>query len=227
MGICIFHVRWSKFIPHDAKNAMNMVIVTMTLGSLRDFLDHISADAGHELELIEERAQSGAFDTYDSYEAELSAPWERLQIAARAVQYELVALVERELHHLAHEPWLRSPKHKGPKTLFDLNEADVEALSTLRRVSDLQFPAVVDLIVDNYKLTLGSLPKWSEVAALREAVNAFKHRGGFRRFREAGGSLLQRHESNIDGAHAQIDAVHTFLVGLYSVVFSPQDLRMQ
>lgn len=207
---------------------MNMVIVTMTLGSLRDFLDHVSADAGHELESIEERAQNGAFDTDDSYEAALSRPWQRLEIAARA---ELVALVERELQQLAYDPWLHSPEHKGPKTLFDLNRDDVKALSTLKSVSDLRFEVIVPLVEDHYRLTLAALPNWSEVATLRDAVNAFKHNNGFKRFRKidwtSDTSWPQQHETSVDGAYAQMDAVRTFLVGLNSAVFSPQSVRSQ
>jgi hypothetical protein len=197
----------------------SMVIMTLTLASLRNFLDHVCAEAERELASINERVRREAFEGREFDDGAFDAPLCRLEIAARAVQYELVALVETELHRSAHEPWLRSTKHRGPKTLLDLNQIGPQSLSTLKRVSDLPFGKIQNLIEGYYGLTLSSLPKWAEVAALRESVNAFKHREGFRRFREIDWaqhpSWPQRHPTTAESAYARIDAVGTFLAGLH------------
>lgn len=189
------------------------VIVAATLQALRDFLDHISADAGSELASIEERALAGSFTAYESYEAELGVPLVRLEIGARAVQYELVALVEKELYTLAFGPWLSS-NHKGPKTIDDLDKIDSGSLSTLKSVSDLKFDGIKKLVETHYGLILSALPTWGRIAALREVVNSFKHREGFLRPRDVdwvNGSWPQKHQSSPEDAHAQIDAVDAFL----------------
>ncbi|MFZ1005482.1 MAG: hypothetical protein WAN65_01515 [Candidatus Sulfotelmatobacter sp.] len=189
------------------------VLVVATLQALRDFLDHVSADAGRELASIEERALAGSFSAYESYEAELGVPLVRLEIGVRAVQYELVALVEKELHTLAYGPWLSS-NHKGPKTIYDLNKINSGSLSTLKSVSDLNFNEIKKLIETHYGLTLSALPTWAKIAALREVVNSFKHRQGFLRPRDvdwANGSWTQRHQPSPEDAYAQIDAADAFL----------------
>jgi hypothetical protein len=114
------------------------VMVAATLQALRDFLDHVSDDAGRELASIKERTLTGNFP---AYEAELGVPLVRLEIGVRAVQYELVALVEKELYTLAYDPWLSS-NHKGPKTIYDLDKIDSESLSTLKSVTDRPFEEI-------------------------------------------------------------------------------------
>jgi len=192
------------------------VTVAATLQALRDFLDHVSADAGRELALIEERALAGNFPAYEPYEAELGVPSVRLEIGVRAVQYELVALVEKELYTLAYEPWLSSnhKNHKGPKTIYDLDKIDPESLSTLKSVTDRPFEEIKKLVETHYGLTLSTLPTWARIAALREVVNSFKHRQGFLRLQDVNwvnGSWPQRHQLSPEDAHAQVDSADAFL----------------
>jgi len=205
--------------------ASNLIIIDITLDSLRNFLDHVVAEAGQELQAVEERNQSGAFD-WEAYEAAFDEPLTRLDIASRAVQYELVALIESEIYHLALRPWLRLPKRKGrPRGLFDLKKLDAGALQTVRTISEENYTDIVKLVEAHYKLTLASLPFSAEVTALRSAVNAFKHNSGFRRLRDIDWSpdvnLLQRYRSDTDDAYAKINAVGGFLEALASASAGP------
>ena len=77
---------------------MNLVIVLGQLSLLSDLLDRVSADAGQELQAIEERNAAGDYESFELYEAAEDTPFARLNSAARAVAYELVTLVESELH---------------------------------------------------------------------------------------------------------------------------------
>lgn len=124
---------------------MNLVIVHGWLDMLRNFFERVLADACEELDLIEARRLAGEFASFEDYENGVDRPFVRIEVAARAVAYELVALVEGELHDLAHEPWLMSSTHKGPKNIFQLSRANPETLAKLRMVSDLPFDEVVAL----------------------------------------------------------------------------------
>jgi len=153
--------------------------VKLMLRSLQDFLDHVSADAGRELDEIEKHNQDGMYLEFEDYEAALDPPFIRLEIASRAVLYELVALVETELQMFAYSPWLYSPKYKGPKSIIELNRIDEESLSKVKMVSDLRFNDIVALIEGYYRINLNSLPKWKKVLEMRNMVNSFKHCQGF------------------------------------------------
>jgi|ERR1022692_442667 len=195
-----------------------LVMVHITLEVLRNFLDHVAADAGQELEAVEERNESGAFEL-DDYEAALEEPLARMEIAARAVQYELLALVESQLYQLALTPWQRLPKNKDrPLGLLDLERINSGTLRAVRQISDEKFPSIVKLVERHYQLTLVELPFWSEVTALRSAVNVFKHNSGFRRLRDIDLStnvnLIERYRSETDDAYAKIDAVGGFFAAL-------------
>lgn len=206
------------------RESVNLVIVQAQLSLLTSFLDRVSTDAGQEIEAIETRNMDGAFDSLESYQAELDYPIARIDIAARAVAYELVALVESELHQLAHRPWLESPTHKGPKNLLELGEGGTE--TKLRMVSDLGFGEIVKLIESRLSLSLSSLEGWSEIEKLREIVNAFKHRRGYKRLRKIDWNsplhvLFHRYQFTYDEARKAIGSVGTFFRQLKSTLREP------
>ncbi len=200
---------------------MNLVIIQGQLSLLANFLNRVSTDAGQELEAIDERNADGAYDSLESYQDALDYPLARLHIAARAVAYELVALVESELHQLAHQPWLESPTHKGPKNLLELAQAG--ATTKLRTVSDLGFGEIVGLVESRLTLSLRSLEGWTHIEELREIVNAFKHRRGYKRLAEVDwdrplSDLLQRYQFTYAEARKAIGDVGTFFRQLKSAV---------
>ena len=198
---------------------MNLIIVQIQLDLLSNFLDRVTAEAGQELDSIEDRRLAGDFPSFGDYEQAIDFPLARIQIAARAVAYELVALVEGELHQLAREPWLASSAHKGPKNIQQLSRINPETLTKLRMVSDLPFDEVVALIVDRFGIALADLEGWSAIRELRDAVNAFKHRRGFKHPRDINwwskdGTFGQRYAINHDEAAKAIGDVASFFRAL-------------
>jgi hypothetical protein len=193
--------------------SVNLVVLQGQLSLLANFLDRVSTEAGQELEAVDERNADGAFDSLESYQDALDYPLARLDIAARALAYELVALVESELHQLAHQPWLESPTHKGPKNLLEL--ADTGTTAKLRTVSDLAFGEIVALVESRLSLSLRSLEGWNHIEELREIVNALKHRCGYKRLREVDrnrplSALSQRYQFTYAEARKAIGDVGTF-----------------
>jgi hypothetical protein len=163
---------------------VNLVNVQIQLDLLSNFLDRGKAEVGQELTSIEERKLAGDFRTYEDYERAVDYPFARVEIGARAVAYELVALVESELHQLALEPWLASSAHKGPKNVQQLSRVNPEALTKLKMVSDLPFNEVLTLVEDRFGVRLGDVDGWTAICHLRDVVNAFKHRRGFKHPRD-------------------------------------------
>jgi hypothetical protein len=195
------------------------VILSMRLDQLRNFPDHVVADAGKEFQSIEERRLDGEFDTFGDYEHAESVPAVRVGIAARAVGQELANLVESELHELAHIPWLHS-NCKGPKNLVELGENDPE---TLRMVSDLRTDQVIGLINNCYGISVEQLDGWKEAARLRQAMNDFKHRDGARHYRdinwdESPFRFPQFQEITEQQAYDAIENVTRFLLALDGAV---------
>lgn len=204
---------------------MNLVIVQAQLSLLADFLDRVTAEVVQELSSIEERKLAGEFQSLDAYEHAVDYPFARIEIAARAVAYELVGLVESELHRLAHEPWLKSSMHKGPKNVQALARVNPEALTKLRMVSDLPFDQIVKLVESHFGLSFVDIEGWYEIGGLRHAVNAFKHRRGFKHPREIDWSsknctIPQRYAINRDQAAKAITDVGCFFRGLKRVLNS-------
>lgn len=163
---------------------MNLVSVHTRLDMLANFFERVTVDACQELASIEDRRLAGDFASLEAYENAVDRPFARVDIAARAVAYEVVAFIEAELHRLAYEPWLKSATHKGPKNIFQLSRVNAETRTKLRMVSDLPFDEVVALVNDHFSISLADIEGWSTILELRDAVNAFKHRQGVKHPRD-------------------------------------------
>ena len=191
------------------------LIREMRLALLRNFLDHVGADAAEELESIEERRINGVFETFEDHELAEGFPFARIEIASRAIEQELTNLVEGELHAVAVIPWLSS-NCKGPKSLWELGNNDP---TTLRMVSDLGLGRIIDLINKHYEISVGQLDGWADVDRLRNTVNDLKHRGGVQHYRDlssgdGGVSFVQFHATTEQQARDAIASVRRFLLAL-------------
>jgi hypothetical protein len=186
------------------------------LGVLEYFLERVTADAVNELDRIQQRCTAGEFHTFEEYESAESLPYSSVEIASRAIAQELVNLVEGELQAAAYIPWHHS-NHKGPKTLFDLQ--NYEEATKLNQVSDLNIQKVIGLIETHYGIALDQVDGWDEVNRLRHIVNAFKHRDGMKRLSECtslgkGFIFPQREKFNSVQATTAIRSVKRFFVAL-------------
>jgi hypothetical protein len=150
----------------------------MQIAFLKNFLDHVGCDVAAEWDQIDERNSRGDFPDYTDYEAALNFPLARLELAAKAILYELNALVEARLHALAEHPWQLAAELPGPKTISELRRVHPESLSRVKMVSDLSLKQIIKLIEAHYTVTLADLTGWDQFENNRAAVNSFKHRGG-------------------------------------------------
>jgi len=199
-------------------------IVEFELCSLKNFLDSVINVAICEIDEIEKRNKDEAYPEFEDYEAAFDFPIARIDIACRAVLYELVALVETKLQYIADEPWSQSSKHKGPQNIFDSDRIDNESFSKVKMVSDLRFNDIVALIEEHYRINLNSLPEWEKILELRNMVNSFKHSQGFMDFRKIikwqEYRFGQCYRVNTETAYSMISSVRIFLKTLESQVNS-------
>lgn len=185
--------------------------VTMNLHFLRDFLDHLERDAEKEWIELQERAENGDFQDLGDYESAMDYPIFRAEFGARAVYYELNALLESQLQALAEPVWRRM----NPSTPADSLR--------LRSVEDLPIGRICALIKDRYGVDPAEVDGWEPVARLREIVNAYKHRQGMKRLRDIcrnpeTGAYDFRYETSLTEAAAYLEIVPKFLHNLLAAV---------
>ncbi|HSE57487.1 MAG TPA: hypothetical protein VLA99_02180 [Nitrospiraceae bacterium] len=208
------------------ERTVNLVTIGIQLKLLKNFLNCVSVEADRELSSIEERRLAGEFQSLGDLEQAVDYPIARIEIAARAIAYELVALVEGELHRLAHGPWLNSTVHKGPKNIQELLDVNPETLTKLGMVSDLPFDEIVKLIETSIGLNLCNVEGWNEIRVLRNAVNSLKHRRGLKHPREIDWRskdcvVPQRYRISREETAEMINTVDRFFSALKGVLGIP------
>jgi hypothetical protein len=199
----------------------SLFTINLRLEMIKGFLDRVCASCSEELEAIEKRKMAGEYCNFENYEHDHSLPFVHADIAARTVGYEIASLIESELHSLAREAWIESKKHKGPKNILDLDMVSAESLTKLKMISDLPFDDVIQLIERYYGIQLNKIDGWEDVRFVRATVNAFKHRQGFKHFREikwGTKEILWKHEFDIEQAYEAIKNGSTFLLVLYKKI---------
>lgn len=198
----------------------SLIEVGYRISALRNFLDRVSADAIEELEEIKGRCGSGQIADYLDYEHQTDFPFARVEIATRAVAYEVVALVEAQLQALAEAPWRRSLKSTGLKRIADIPHPNPESLATLKVVSGLPFPEIVRLVEQEYRIKMADLPGWQQLQELRDLVNSFKHRSGWKRpdqinwWQKDHDISAFKNELGFDEASSNLNAASDFLRAL-------------
>ena len=193
------------------------VVLHIEFEAIRNFLDHVHREAMDEIKSVHERNEAGAFEDTDDVDNALYNPVMRQEIAARAVYYELTALIERELQKSAHTPWLESSRHRGPKGL-DWNNLTSESINSAKMVQRLSFPDIEQLIEEKYGIELRRLPGGDAFFEMREMVNAFKHRQGVIDFRNRPVEdfrFPEHYQADVDRAYQFIDSAFTFIEALW------------
>jgi len=194
----------------------NNVVLRIKLDSLKRFLSHVVKESETEIEDILRRAEEGEYPEYEDLDAALDDPYMRVEIAARAVYYEINALIEEELYHSAYEPWLESDRHTGPKSWSELTEG--QDFRSLRLVTDVRFGGIVKLIEEKYNTKIDDLDGADVFFQIREAVNAFKHRGGrvdFRRKDLTEVRIVEFHIADVEKAYDSIEKAYKFIHALW------------
>lgn len=195
----------------------NYLVLQIRLDAIRNFLDHVKNDAESEIQTVLARNESGEFRELDDLDNALHHPIARQELAARAVYYELNALIEHELQVSAHVPWLESDRHRGPKGL-DLDNLTVKAFESLKMIQDVPFSDITRLIESKYGITLRELEGGEAFFKMRQMVNAFKHRDGLVDSRKQSDQYIrfpQYHQPEIDEAFAALTNADAFVSALW------------
>lgn len=196
----------------------NYVVLQIRLDAIRNFLEHVKDEAEREIGTVLARNESGEFqEDLDDLDNALFHPIARQEIAARAVYYELNALIEHELQVSAHLPWLESDKHRGPKGL-DLINLTAEAVQSLKMIEDVPFSNITKLIESKYSIKLRELEGGEAFFKMRQMVNAFKHRDGMVDFRKQADQYIrfpQYHQPEIEEAFTTIRNADAFVLALW------------
>ena len=185
--------------------------VTMELHFLRDFLDHLERDAARDWNELEARAENGEFEDIGDYESAMDYPLFRAEFGARAVYYELSALLESQLQALAEPAWRR------------LNSNPPVDPLKRKIVHDLPIGRIRELVKNEYRIDFTEVDGWHQVARLREIVNAYKHRGGMKRFKDISknpetGGYDFRYDTSLTEAQVFLEIVPEFLENLLAAV---------
>ncbi len=190
-------------------------MLEIQISLLRSFLDDARRSVGKDIARIENQNEKGRYKSFEDYERALDAPIYKLFLSSRAVAYELSALVERTFHQFASRAWRESKKYQGPKHIMDLPNIDEKNLRQIKMVSDLPFSKVIQLIERYYDFNLSDIEGWKDVGDLREIVNSFKHRDGFKHPRDidwsAKDKLHPRDTYGFEEAKVYIEKTRLFL----------------
>lgn len=191
------------------------IALDIELSAIKNFLDHVLQESKEEIGQVFQQYDEGNFDRLDDYGNALFYPISRQEIAIRAVLYEITALVEHELQMSAHQVWLLSEKHKGPKSLLELSSWD--EVRSLKMVSDQPLSGIRKLIEQHHKIRIDELPGAKALLDIREIVNAFKHRKGLKDFRKSNSSpanLIDVHKLEVETAYVAIKQARIFIGAL-------------
>lgn len=199
-----------------------LVILNIELKAIQNFLDRVIADVSEEFRYVHKNVEDGHFHDIDDYYNALYHPEQRLLIGTRAVYYEITALVEHELQSVAIAPWYSSTDHSGPKSISQL--ASLKDIRKLKQISDLPYYQIVKLVEDYYKIKLVQLPGGKHLVAIRETVNAFKHRKGRKDIRKLNKPALEKllspieyYKTDYEDAYKAINNARTFLLALWDI----------
>jgi hypothetical protein len=197
------------------------VVLGIRLGALKTFLDRVTTSVDEELSHLFQVQEDGDFADLSELDDALFIPMESEAIAIRATLYELNALIEWELQALAVEPYTHALKYaEVPKFMGDA------PLKKIRFASDLPRGEMRQLIESYYTVDFDELPGSSEVDQIRRAVNAFKHRGGFKDLRRDSWSCFpEGFKLDRDEAYRAIDATSKFLRTLWKHIDSSAEQR--
>ena len=159
--------------------------------------------ANKEYRKIKKQSEAGAFPHYDDEANAYFVPemWE--EIALKSTLGELNALVEWELQNLAgkafHENNIKT-KSKRSRELFDL-----------------KFGEIIKLIQGYYKINIEDIESCADVKRIRDKVNAFKHRKGYKDMRrDTYTSIPEQHEVSRTEGFESIKAVRTFIKDIWA-----------
>jgi len=180
-----------------------LISLDIELDAIRSFLKAVAVAADAEYAKTKLKSGAGEFCHYDHEANAYFVPetWERTAI--RATLGEFNALVEWELQSLASGlfPTKVNKRKKG----------------CLRFGFNLKMKDIIKRIENYYKIEIKEIAGYKEVKAIRDKVNSFKHRKGYKHpDKYACKAIGERFELSREEAFQSIDLVRTFLKDLWS-----------
>jgi hypothetical protein len=194
---------------------MSYIIIIEELKTIERFLDRNIRLVDEELSDIFKREEAGEFCHYlEEFENECYVPLECERIAVRAVFNEVNALIEWVLYGFAE---LSKKYFKSKKIKF---------------VYDMPISEVCSSIEQKYNIKLDILPGFKRLKIMREKINAFKHRKGFKDFRKNEKfkkgetvNILKRYELNRKEAYQTIENAKIFIKAFWDKLDLWPDLK--
>jgi hypothetical protein len=182
----------------------NLIVLDIELSAIRSFLIVVINAADTEYLAIKNRSDAGEFTHYDDEANAYFIPemWEK--IAIRAGLGELNALVERELTYIA--AGLPSVKNEKPQKNQPTFASDPKIWTNIKRIES------------HYGINIKEMSNYENVADLRDKVNSFKHRNGYKHpYRDKCETLSDRFIISREDAYSAIKSVRSFLRDVWSI----------
>ena len=182
----------------------NLIGLDIELNAIRSFLITVSDTSSSEYSKIQIRSNAGEFNHYDDEANAFFIPMMWEEIACRSTLGELNALVEWELQHMAIIPFSEE-KASNPKKW-----------KKSKFVCDLNVGKVIQLIEKHYQIKINEIDSYDAVKVIRNKVNSFKHRKGFKDPSKDRCKIIpEKFEVSKIEAFKSIDLVRNFLKDLW------------
>jgi hypothetical protein len=189
-------------------NTMGSLIgLDIELDAIRSFLITVSKTAGSEYSKIQLKSNAGEFNHYDDEANAYFIPMMWEEIACRATLGELNALVEWELQQMAIIPFSEE------------KDSNAKRWKNKKFVCDLNMGEVVQLIEKYYQIKISGIESYDAVKNIRNAVNSFKHRKGFKHpWKDQCKIIPERVEVSRSEVLKNIDLTRNFFKSLWSKI---------
>lgn len=180
----------------------SLISLQIELNIIESFLKTVFEAADIEYSKTKIISDAGEFSHYDDEANAYFIPLQWEEIAIKATLGELNALIEWELCNLANKPF------------FEKGLASKKG--SFKMVYDLKFNEIIKLIEDYYKIKFIDLASYKQINILRNKVNSFKHRKGFKDPRKGDcNGIVDKNKISRKEAFRSIDSVGNFLKELW------------
>ena len=184
-----------------------MITLHIELDAIRSFLSAVSAASDLEYSKIHDRSEAGEFGHYDDEANAFFIPMKWEEIACKSTLGELNALLECKLQEIASPAY----HNKCP----DIRKQKL--------ISALNFNELIKLIEKFYKIKFNNIASYNETMELRNKVNSFKHRNGFKHpLNDKCAVFPEKVDLSRIEAFNSIDIVEIFLKDLWAKTLKKQ-----
>lgn len=179
-----------------------IIVLDIELGAIRSFLEMVFESVSAKYDEIYEKSESEEYEHDDDQANALFYPTMWGDIAIKSTLGELNALFESELHNLA-----VSARSKEKESFEEKNK---------KLISDLPLNKIIKIIEDFYKIDLQQIEFYDEIRNIRNDVNSFKHRKGFKHpFKDQCKKFPEWVELDKEKTFSRINIFRQFMINLW------------